>query len=62
MAAKGARAIGLPDNPTNLSLPSYHTGFWDPVWSALEETNLTAVMHFGSADSRPRPHLRRRSR
>src|ERR1700751_2526600 len=43
MAAKGARAIGLPDNPTNLNLPSYHTLYWDPVFSALEDTNLTAV-------------------
>ncbi|MBX7448866.1 amidohydrolase [Mycolicibacterium sp. 3033] len=53
MAAKGARAVGLPDNPTNLKLPSYHTTHWDPVWSALEETNLTAVMHFGSGGLPP---------
>lgn len=48
MAAKGTRAIGLPDNPVALKLPSYHTTYWDPVFSALEETNMTAVMHFGS--------------
>ncbi|WP_310778050.1 amidohydrolase family protein [Mycobacterium sp. Z3061] len=53
VAAKGARAIGLPDNPTNLQLPSYHTAYWEPVWSALEETNLTAVMHFGSGGFPP---------
>jgi predicted TIM-barrel fold metal-dependent hydrolase len=53
VAAKGARAVGLPDNPTNLSLPSYHTSYWDPVFSALEETNLTAVMHFGSGGFPP---------
>jgi len=53
VAAKGARAIGLPDNPTNLKLPSYHSPYWEPVWSTLEETNLTAVMHFGSGGFPP---------
>lgn len=53
MAAKGCRAVGLPDNPLNLGLPSFHTPHWDPVWSALEETNLTAVMHFGSGGMPP---------
>lgn len=53
VAAKGARALGLPDNPVNLGLPSYHTSYWDPVFSALEETNLTAVMHFGSGGLPP---------
>jgi hypothetical protein len=36
VAAKGSRAIGLPDNPTALSLPSYHNTYWDPVFSAME--------------------------
>jgi hypothetical protein len=53
VAAKGCRAIGLPDNPINLGLPSYHTDNWDPVFSAMEETNLTAVMHFGSGGFPP---------
>ena len=53
VAAKGCRAIGLPDNPINLGLASYHTDYWDPVFSAMEETNLTAVMHFGSGGFPP---------
>jgi predicted TIM-barrel fold metal-dependent hydrolase len=53
VAAKGSRAIGLPDNPTALALPSYHSTYWDPVFSAMEETNLTAVMHFGSGGFPP---------
>lgn len=53
VAAKGCRAIGMPDNPINLGLPSYHTDHWDPVWSALEETNQVAVMHFGSGGFPP---------
>ena len=52
-SAKGCRAVGLPDNPMNLGLPSFHTPHWDPVWSALEETNMTAVMHFGSGGMPP---------
>ncbi|WP_299577243.1 amidohydrolase family protein [uncultured Williamsia sp.] len=53
LAAMGCRAIGLPDNPSNLKLPSYHTTYWDPVFSALEETNMTVVMHFGSGGLPP---------
>ena len=53
VAEKGSRAIGLPDNPINLKLPSFHTNYWDSVFSAMEETNLTAVMHFGSGGFPP---------
>ncbi len=35
VAAKGCRAIGLPDNPINLGLEvSYRRLPWDPVFSA----------------------------
>lgn len=53
VAAQGSRAVALPDSPVNLKLPSYHNKYWDPVFSALEETNLTAVMHFGSGGLPP---------
>lgn len=53
VAAMGARAITLPDTPMALGLPSYHTGFWDPIFSALEETAQVAVMHFGSGGFPP---------
>ena len=53
MVNKGARAITFPENPTPLGLPSIHTDHWDPLWSALEDTETTVCMHFGSSGVRP---------
>src|SRR5208283_4567866 len=35
-AAKGARGLGFPENPssTALTLPSWHSRYWDPVLAA----------------------------
>jgi predicted TIM-barrel fold metal-dependent hydrolase len=48
-AAQGARAVAFSENPTVLRLPSIHTGWWDPVWDAVEETGLPVCMHIGSS-------------
>ena len=53
MAAKGTRSISLPDNPSALGLPSFHSTHWDPIWSAIEETGLVGCMHFGSGGFPP---------
>jgi len=53
-AAKGARAIGFPENPVPLGLPSFHTDHWDPVFSAAEDTGMPLCMHFGSSGQGPK--------
>jgi predicted TIM-barrel fold metal-dependent hydrolase len=52
-AARGARAICFSEIPTHLGLPSIHTGYWDPVFTACDETGVTLCMHIGSSSSNP---------
>ncbi len=54
-AAKGARALSFPENPAYLQLPSLHTGHWDPVFQALQETRIVCSMHLGSSGHIPIP-------
>ena len=46
-AARGARAICFSEIPTHLTLPSIHTGYWDPMFAVCEETRTTVCMHIG---------------
>ncbi|HVW45220.1 MAG TPA: amidohydrolase family protein [Amycolatopsis sp.] len=56
-AAKGAKAITFPDLPHALGLPSLHTDYWDPVFSAVEETGMPLCQHFGSGGEKAIPQL-----
>jgi len=49
VAERGARAVSFPENPVPLSLPSFHADHWDPVLSALEDTDMPLCLHFGSS-------------
>lgn len=48
-AANGAKAVAFSENVTKLGLPSIHTGHWDNVFRAIEETDLAMCMHVGSS-------------
>jgi predicted TIM-barrel fold metal-dependent hydrolase len=52
-ASRGARTVTFPDNPTPLDLPSFQSGEWDPLFSALEETEMPLCMHFGGSRVTP---------
>jgi predicted TIM-barrel fold metal-dependent hydrolase len=56
-AAKGAKAISFPDLPHALGLPSLHTGYWDPILSAVEETGIPICQHFGSGGVNSIPQI-----
>lgn len=53
LAAKGVRTVTFPDSPTPLGLPSFHTSHWEPLWDALEETDMPLCLHFGSGSFVP---------
>lgn len=53
VAAKGARALSFPENPVPLGYPSFHSDHWDPLWSALEDTEIPLCLHFGSSGQTP---------
>jgi predicted TIM-barrel fold metal-dependent hydrolase len=50
-AARGFRALSFPENPENLGLPSIHTGYWDPLMAACDETGTVLCLHVGSSSS-----------
>ena len=52
-AGKGSHAITFPENPTALGFPSVHTGAWDPVFAACQETRTILCMHIGSSSRMP---------
>ena len=50
-AEKGAGAIAFSENPTKLGLPSIHSGYWDRLFQACEETSTVVTMHIGSSST-----------
>jgi predicted TIM-barrel fold metal-dependent hydrolase len=48
-ATRGVRAVAFSEIPPWLGLPSIHSGHWDPVFAACEETGTVVAMHVGSA-------------
>ncbi|NDJ88139.1 MULTISPECIES: amidohydrolase family protein [Mycolicibacter] len=51
--AKGAKGVSFIESPTPLDLPSFHTNYWDPLFSAAEEADIPLMMHFGTSGTRP---------
>ena len=47
LAALGARSVQLPNYPTELGFADYHDARYDPLWSALEETDISISQHLG---------------
>jgi predicted TIM-barrel fold metal-dependent hydrolase len=47
-AERGFHALTFPDAPHQVGLPSLHTGHWDPLWRACEETGTVVCVHAGS--------------
>jgi predicted TIM-barrel fold metal-dependent hydrolase len=52
-AARGFRAMTFPELPERLGLPSLHTGHWDPLLAACEETGTVVCLHVGSSSTAP---------
>ena len=52
-AARGFKAVAFTEAPEKLGLPSLHTGYWDPLMAACEETETVVCLHVGSSSSTP---------
>jgi len=48
-AERGFRAVTFSENPTGQGLPSIHSGHWDPLFAACEETETVLCLHTGSS-------------
>jgi predicted TIM-barrel fold metal-dependent hydrolase len=54
LAEKGFHAISMNENPTVQGLPSIHNDYWDPMFKAIVDTDMTVALHIGSGN--PAPH------
>jgi predicted TIM-barrel fold metal-dependent hydrolase len=54
-AERGFRALSFAEMPARLGLPSLHSGHWDPLLKACEETDTVACLHTGSSSWVPLP-------
>ena len=54
-ANKGSFAVAFSENPYHLGLPSVHAAdhFWDPFFTACQETETVICMHIGSSSKMP---------
>ena len=52
-AARGVRAMCFSEIPPHLGLPSIHSGEWDPMFEACQETETVVNMHIGSSSRMP---------
>lgn len=52
-AERGFKAIAFTEAPEKLGLPSLHTGYWDPLMAACEDTETVVCLHVGSSSTTP---------
>lgn len=52
-AARGFKAISFSEGPHLLGYPSLHSGHWDPLMKACEETGTVVCLHVGSSGTSP---------
>ncbi len=52
-ADRGVRAVTFSEIPAHLGLPSIHTDFWDPFFSACNERGVSLHVHIGSSSRMP---------
>ena len=49
VAAMGCHSMTFTENPVPLGQPSYHTGYWDPLFEALVDCTTVLSIHLGSS-------------
>ena len=47
VAAKGCRAISMPELPYLQGLPSYQSDWWDPFFTAISDEAIVMCLHIG---------------
>jgi predicted TIM-barrel fold metal-dependent hydrolase len=52
-AARGFRAVTLPERPHQIGLPSIFSDYWEPIIAACVETDTVVCLHVGSSGMEP---------
>ncbi len=50
IAAKGCTTVSLNENPTKQGLPSVHNEYWEPLWKAVTDHDITMCLHIGAGN------------
>ncbi len=50
LASKGCTAVSLNENPTKQGLPSVHNEYWEPLWKAITDHDMTMCLHIGAGN------------
>lgn len=53
IADRGVHNVCFSEIPPFLGLPSLHTDYWDPLFSACEDANTAILIHIGSSSRLP---------
>lgn len=51
---KGCFSVAMSENPTVCGLPSIHNEYWEPLWKAVNDYDMTINLHIGTGN--PQPH------
>jgi len=49
LARKGVHSLTFTENPSTLGYPSFHSDYWDPLWTALSDEGVVLSIHLGSS-------------
>ena len=49
VADKGCHSLSFAENPVALGYPSFHDSYWDPLWTAVCDTDTVLSIHLGSS-------------
>jgi predicted TIM-barrel fold metal-dependent hydrolase len=52
-AERGFKAVSFSEEPSRLGFPTIHSGYWEPLFQACEETGTVINLHIGSSGSSP---------
>jgi predicted TIM-barrel fold metal-dependent hydrolase len=47
VAAKGCRAISMPELPHVQGMPTYQSEYWDPFWTVVSDEDVVVCLHIG---------------
>ena len=47
VAAKGCRAISMPEMPHLQGLPTYQSEYWNPFWTVVSDEDVVVCLHIG---------------
>ncbi len=54
LSNKGCYTVSINENPTTQGLPSIHNAYWEPMWKAITDNDMTICLHIGAGN--PAPH------